>query len=257
MLCIWACWTAVLFNGLLCSWDVSELTAAQEKNRPPLVVPKNMKRLTESELLKRVKKQVEPELSTEKLALDFSRTGRRLVVEVTVNEQGDVVEARAISGVSLLKDAAVEAAKGRKFAPFKEKGISYVVGAVTMKDPIQQVDRELLYSIKENRSRVEREPQSWLAHCALGRAYLDHRYHEDAIRAYQKAVELSPRSAVAHFGLADSYSRLKRLEQALNEYQQAAHLKPDFVEAYYGIGWMYRDLAGLDRDTTEEGNLRF
>jgi TonB family protein len=40
-----------------------------------------------------------------------------VIVEVTVNEEGDVIAARAISGPALLRDAAVNAARGWKFTP--------------------------------------------------------------------------------------------------------------------------------------------
>ncbi len=43
-------------------------------------------------------------------------------IELTINEEGDVVAARAISGNQLLKDAALAAARGWKFPPTKTQG---------------------------------------------------------------------------------------------------------------------------------------
>src|SRR5262249_52559689 len=55
-----------------------------------------------------------------------------VVVEVTIDEQGNVIDARAISGSSLLTDAAVEAARGWKFAPTRlGKQPVKVIGTIT------------------------------------------------------------------------------------------------------------------------------
>ncbi|HEX8495290.1 MAG TPA: energy transducer TonB [Pyrinomonadaceae bacterium] len=45
-----------------------------------------------------------------------------VVVQVTIDEMGDVIEARATSGHELLREAAVEAARQAKFTPTKLSG---------------------------------------------------------------------------------------------------------------------------------------
>jgi protein TonB len=55
-----------------------------------------------------------------------------VVVEVTVDEAGNVISARPISGHPLLKDAAVAAAKGWKFSPTMLTGVPVkVIGTIT------------------------------------------------------------------------------------------------------------------------------
>lgn len=55
-----------------------------------------------------------------------------VVVEVTVSETGDVQSARAVSGHPLLRDAAVQAARGWAFQPTKIQGYPVkVVGTIT------------------------------------------------------------------------------------------------------------------------------
>jgi len=55
-----------------------------------------------------------------------------VVVEVTVGEDGVVLEARAISGHPLLRDAAVEAARGWTFSPTSIQGYPVkVIGTIT------------------------------------------------------------------------------------------------------------------------------
>jgi protein TonB len=64
-------------------------------------------------------RRVEP--TTPPRAKEASVTGV-VIVEVTVNEEGDVIAARAISGPALLRDAAVSAARRWKFTPTQLSG---------------------------------------------------------------------------------------------------------------------------------------
>ncbi len=55
-----------------------------------------------------------------------------VVVEVTVSEAGEVISARAVSGHPLLRDAAVQAARGWAFHPTKIQGYPVkVIGTIT------------------------------------------------------------------------------------------------------------------------------
>ena len=55
-----------------------------------------------------------------------------VVVEVTVDEEGNVISARAVSGHPLLRDAAVQAARGWKFTPTMLQGVAVkVIGTIT------------------------------------------------------------------------------------------------------------------------------
>jgi protein TonB len=61
-----------------------------------------------------------------------ARVSGAVVVEVTVDEAGNVISARAISGHPLLKDAAVAAARGWKFTPTQLSGVPVkVIGTIT------------------------------------------------------------------------------------------------------------------------------
>lgn len=61
-----------------------------------------------------------------------ARVNGSVVVEVTVDESGNVIAARAISGHPLLKIAAVEAARGWKFTPTQLSGVPVkVIGTIT------------------------------------------------------------------------------------------------------------------------------
>src|SRR5262245_15247970 len=68
-------------------------------------------RLSAEEQEKRAVKRVVPQFPSEVTAAWIQSTTQKLVVEVTVDKGGRVVQASAISGVSLLRPFAVEAAK--------------------------------------------------------------------------------------------------------------------------------------------------
>jgi len=51
-----------------------------------------------------------------------SRTGGKVEVEVTVDENGKVISAQAVSGPAVLREAAVDAAKRARFSPTKLSG---------------------------------------------------------------------------------------------------------------------------------------
>ena len=61
-----------------------------------------------------------------------ARVSGAVVVEVTVDEDGNVISARALSGHPLLKDAAVDAARGWTFTPTSLSGVRVkVIGTIT------------------------------------------------------------------------------------------------------------------------------
>ena len=105
-------------------WLLSCLSMAplrQNNDQSKSVSVNDPKRLAAEELLKRVRKRVEPTFPPSVIFLEKG-VEKMLVVEVAVNEEGNVDSARAVSGVSLMKDAAVEVAKDWKFSPPKMKG---------------------------------------------------------------------------------------------------------------------------------------
>ncbi|HSO73526.1 MAG TPA: energy transducer TonB, partial [Blastocatellia bacterium] len=61
-----------------------------------------------------------------------ARVSGSVVVEVTVDEAGGVISARAMSGHPLLKEAAVSAARGWRFSPTQLSGVPVkVIGTIT------------------------------------------------------------------------------------------------------------------------------
>lgn len=197
-----------------------------------------LKRVQAHELLKRAVKQVEPIFPSSVTSALLYASGKKLVVEVTVNEEGKVVDAKFVSGASLLSDAAVEAAKAWEFVPSKSEGLSRVVGPLIFKTPREiygWIPHEFGYYL----AQVKKEPDSWIAQCNLAKAYRPRNLPLRAVEAYNKAISLNPRAAIAFQGLGVIYCfDLKQYEKALEAYQQAAKIQPDFIEAHIGAAGM-------------------
>ena len=87
--------------------------------------PTNLVRKTTRELERAVKKCVKPGYPP---MAKVARIGGEVKVEIVVDEEGNVVSARAVSGHPLLKDAAVQAANRWKFEPFIMNGNPSKVG---------------------------------------------------------------------------------------------------------------------------------
>jgi TonB family protein len=116
-----------------------------------------------------------------------------VVVEVTVDQTGNVIAARAISGHALLRDAAVEAARKWKFKPAKLSGApvqSYVgLGiAYSMLGKYQEAIGPLKHS-------VDMSNDNPVAHLYLGSAYLGTDDKQAAMKEYEILKRLDPASA--------------------------------------------------------------
>src|SRR5215831_19284041 len=104
-----------------------------------------------------------------------------VVVEVTIDESGDVISAKPISGHPLLKDAAVQAAQGWKFAETKLQGVPVkVIGTITFSF-VMDSDEGL--SIEAAEKAVKEHPDSARAYYDLACAYGRHERSSDAIQA--------------------------------------------------------------------------
>ncbi|MGH9877654.1 MAG: TonB family protein, partial [Nitrososphaerales archaeon] len=169
-------------------------------------------------------------------------------IEVKVNREGNVISARVVSGASLLRDAALEAAKSWKFTPITDKAFSEIIGYINLGFPaeipikIKGGDRGINYYEEE----VRKAPQSWLAHCRLATAYLAHDQVAQAINEYQQSLVLSPESAVVYYGLGGCYRAIRQYQKALECFQNAARIEPGFVEAYEAIGATQEILGGVE-----------
>lgn len=198
------------------------------------------------------------------------RASGEVNVEVTIDETGKVVSARAVSGHPLLRDSAQAAARQWKFKPTMVSGKpANVSGIITFKfvlddgrkseaeverenlDPSQaRLDRgtDLLKSyrydeaIAEFREAVRLKPDNLFAHYKLGLAYVEagryilagvyltHGHLDGVIPNLKSAIKLDPNFGAAYFGLGMAYSAIGDKQAAMKEYRTLKKLDPQLAQ---------------------------
>lgn len=192
--------------------------AQQHQTEPPKIIRKPNDALQAS-AINRVEAVYPP------LALS-ARVSGAVIVEVAIDESGNVTSARALAGHSLLKDAAVEAARGWTFKPAMLGGKPVkVVGTLRfifnlpeyiLRDPVRIIERL--------KRQIALKPKNPGLHYQLGRAYEDNQQYEEALKAYARAIELKPVYGDALVALGSLNMKLNRYDKALDAYNQAVLL---------------------------------
>jgi TonB family protein len=156
-----------------------------------------------------------------------------VLVELTVDEQGGVIAAKALSGHPLLKDSAVSAAKERKFKPTTLSGVPVkVVGTITFNFILSLGPKHIEALAKE----VEKNPTSADARYELASAYYSAGRYQEAVVELKEAIQIRPEFAQAHCKLGLSYGVLKSYNEAANSFKEALRLDPDYADALVGLG---------------------
>lgn len=157
-----------------------------------------------------------------------ARVSGQVVVEVEVDEKGNVLSARAVSGHALLKDSAISAARGWKFQPTTLSGTPVkVIGTITFNFTLP-VEPD---PVADLRKAVKSNPNSAQAHFELGSAYLGDSRYEEATRELKVAIRIKPDFSEAHCKLGMSYRELRRYEEASAALKKAISLNPEYTEA--------------------------
>lgn len=158
-----------------------------------------------------------------------ARVGGMVVVDVTVDEEGNVIAARVLSGHPLLNDAAVGAAREWKFKPtlFEGKPVK-VIGTITFNfnlDDSKEIE-QLKLQLAANPNEVE-------LHFKLGTVYARENRHKEAIEAYEQVLQREPAHPDAYRQIGRSYLRLGEYESAIEALKQSVRLKADRAEELY------------------------
>lgn len=142
-----------------------------------------------------------------------------VAVEVTVDESGEVISARALSGHPMLKDSAITAARKWKFGPTLLGGVPVkVIGTLTF--------------IFQSASLRDQEKSG-----------------DDAIAEAKKAVEANPSSAEANYALGKALAGDDRYEEAIASFRDALRVKRDYKEAYLSLALALHKLGRHNEET--------
>lgn len=174
------------------------------------------------------------------LALTASVFGA-VFVEVTIDEGGNVISARALAGHALLKDAAVEAARSWTFKPTIVQGKpAKVAGSLKFTFSLPDyILRDPARIIERLKRQIARNLKNHQLYYQLGRAYEDSRQYEQALKAYARAVELKPDYGDAQIAIGNLNMSLNQCDEAIEAYNQAALLNlPSEIKAA-----VYRSMA--------------
>jgi TonB family protein len=174
-----------------------------------------------------------------------------VVVEVTIDEVGNVISARALSGHPLLKDAAVGAAQQWTFKPTYLSGVPVkVIGTITF-----NFNMDYSKDIEALKEQIAANPNDAILHQRLGALYNADGQHAKAVEEYKQALAIEPngKGISAYFGLASAYEKLGQLDEAIQAYRQWLSIKTDTndtEQAYIRLGAIYLQ-QGRDNEALE------
>jgi TonB family protein len=231
-----AAFASMLIVMAICSATPAQGVAQLEAPPRPKIIRKSGGALQGS-----ATRRVEPAYPPQAKAENISGA---VIVEVTINEEGDVMSARAVSGHPMLKDAAVAAAREWKFTPTKLSGEPVkVIGTVTFNFITQEGATEL----EEFKEAVRANPNSAEAHFKLAQAYAKMNRNTEALDAFKQATRVNPEYAEAYYHMGLLYfHRLCHCADALEPFKQAIRIKPDYEEAHVHLGLAYSGLRRND-----------
>jgi TonB family C-terminal domain len=200
------------FPVLLAMLTLSALARAaqQDKPEPPKIIRKSGGVLQDS-ATKRVEPAYPPLAKT-------ARISGVVVVEVTVDEEGKVISAHAVSGHPLLKDATVNAARAWMFTPTTLQGTPVkVIGTITFNFSL-----DLTEEIEQIKQKIAEKPNNSALYDQLGNLYVESGQSEGALGAYRQALVLEPNDFDAWMGIGKVEKHLGHSEAAIEAYKQAA-----------------------------------
>jgi TonB family protein len=159
-----------------------------------------------------------------------ARVSGPVVVEITVDEDGSVISARAVSGHPLLRDAAINAARGWMFTPTQLSGVPIkVIGTISFNFTLPR-DPALVKEAEALKEQLRAKPGSADLYLKLGEVLSKLGDHNDAAESYRQAIRFDEKLIPARVGLIRVYYRLGEKDAAMSEIEKLKELDPDAAE---------------------------
>jgi len=228
---------------ILCWFTMAK--AQDNQQEPPKIIRKSGG-LLQTSAIKRAE-PVYPPLAR------AARISGSVVVEVTLDEDGKVISARAVSGHPLLKDAAVAAAREWTFEQTKLSGTPVkVIGTITFHfaaDEKAPLDDESL--IEKLKNVIAINPSSHQPHQMLGLVYAENNRFKNAVEEFHEAVRLLEAAqetdrtdqkikALYLDSLGWAYFKLGELEEAERYLSEADRIQPSSAAVQEHLGDLYQ-----------------
>jgi tetratricopeptide (TPR) repeat protein len=214
-----------------------------------------MVRMSSDELRKLAIKRVEPEIPLYRKMDSIKET---ILIEVKVDEEGNVISARPLSGDPGLSSSAIKDVKEWKFTPLKLAGRGVkVVGVLVFNFQNGDVWRASNTTVDDEigtlKQKIRKDPNSATLHLALGNAYAKKYLYLEAIETYKNAIRIDPDFSDAYYRLGEIFYTQNGYEEAIEAYKQVIRTRPHFIDAHFGLARSYERLSRFDEaiDTYE------
>jgi TonB family protein len=215
----------IMFGLCILSTSQAQTASQQEESATPPKIVRKAGGVLQGSATRRVTPAYPP-------LARAARVSGSVIVEVTVDEEGKVFSSRAVSGHPLLKDAAVEAARGWTFTPTTLSGVPVkVIGTITFNfTPGPAPDPAILLEIEKYKEQLRAKPGTADLYFKLGEAYSKLEEFTDAAEAYRQSIRFDAKSIDARKGLIRVYAMLGEKEAALSEHAKLKEIDPDAAE---------------------------
>jgi TonB family protein len=166
-----------------------------------------------------------------------------VIVEIAVNEEGNVTSTRIVSGHPLLKDAAIAAAKKWKFNPTRLSGVPVkVIGNLIFN--FKSNDQNSVETLEDKsldvlEKQVRDHPDSDEFHYELGKAYIKLERYAEAVSELKKSLAIKSDSPETHYQLGIAYFKWGHNQEAANAFSETVKIDSEYLKndvAYYGLG---------------------